>query len=154
MFLQKQPKLVFFSSKWYVTLFSKLQSGLIVSTAAWLSVNSYPSKKKCVSYFVNSESPQFRMLKYWEPVNLTFVKELFWTEPFFPVSYTKILIFGREELSGYKYINLSGYKYIKRVLWRFSLFSSFDRHCLKSLEMIHTAGVFLRMWRATERGMN
>ena len=45
------------------------------------------------------------MLKYREPVNLAFVKELFWKETFFPVSYTKILIFGREKLSGYKYIN-------------------------------------------------
>ena len=45
------------------------------------------------------------MLKYREPVNLAFVKELFWKETFFPVSYTKILIFGRENLSGYKYIN-------------------------------------------------
>ena len=37
-------------------------------------------------------------------VNLTFAKELFWREPFFRVSYTKMLIFGREKLSGYKYI--------------------------------------------------
>ena len=44
------------------------------------------------------------MLKYRKPVNLGFVKELFWEEPFFPVSYTKILIFGFEKLSGYKYI--------------------------------------------------
>lgn len=45
------------------------------------------------------------MLKYRGPVNLAFVKELFWKEPFFPVSYTEILIFGRKKLSGYKYIN-------------------------------------------------
>ena len=98
--------------------------------------------------------PHFRMLKYRGPVNLTFVKELFWKEPFFRVSYTKMLIFGREKLSGYKYIQLPGYKYIKRVPWWFSMFCSFDRNCLKSLEMIHTAGVFLRMRRATERRMN
>lgn len=48
--------------------------------------------------------PHFRMLEYREPVNLAFVKELFWKEPFFPVSYTKLLIFGGEKLSGYKYI--------------------------------------------------
>ena len=48
--------------------------------------------------------PHFRMLKYRGSVNLTFVKELFWKEPFFRVSYTKMLIFGREKLSGYKYI--------------------------------------------------
>ena len=51
----EQRKLVFFSSKWYVTLFSKLQSSFIVSTAtSKLSVNSYPRKEKSVSYFVDT----------------------------------------------------------------------------------------------------
>ena len=45
----EQQNLVFFSSKWYVTLFSKLQSSFIVSTAtSKLSVNSYPRKKTYV----------------------------------------------------------------------------------------------------------
>ena len=51
----EQQNLVFFSSKWYVTLFSKLQSSFIVSTAtSKLSVNSYPRKEKSVSYFVDT----------------------------------------------------------------------------------------------------
>ena len=138
-------------------LFSRSYNQALLHLQLHLSFPSTPTlaKKKALRTLLTQWIlPHFRMLKYREPVNLAFVKELFWKEPFFPVSYTKILVFGREKLSGYKYIWLSGYKYFKRVLWRFSMFSSFDRHCLKSLEMIHTAGVFLRMWRATERRMN
>ena len=66
--------------------------------------------------------PHFRMLKYRGPVNLTFVKELFWKEPFFRVSYTKILIFGREKLSGYKYINYLTINILLRTVTIFHVF--------------------------------
>ena len=66
--------------------------------------------------------PHFRMLKYREPVNLAFVKELFWKEPFFRVSYTKILIFGREKLSGYKYINYLTINILLRTVTIFHVF--------------------------------
>ena len=66
--------------------------------------------------------PHFRMLKYRGPVNLTFVKELFWKEPFFRVSYTKILIFGREKLSGYKYINYLAINILLRTVTIFHVF--------------------------------
>lgn len=95
--LTKTTKACLFQFKWYVTLFSKLQSSFIVSTAH-LSFPSTPTlaKKKAFRTLLTQWIlPHFRMLKYREPVNLAFVKEFFWKEAFFLVSHTKILIFGR-----------------------------------------------------------
>ena len=61
-------------------------------------------------------------MKYREPVNLAFVKELFWKEPFFRVSYSKILIFGREKLSSYKYINYLAINILLRTVTIFHVF--------------------------------
>ena len=95
--LTKTTKACLFQFKWYVTLFSKLQSSFIVSTAH-LSFPSTPTlaKKKAFRTLLTQWIlPHFRMLKYREPVNLAFVKEFFWKEAFFLVSHTKILILGR-----------------------------------------------------------